>query len=153
MVVPDLTLHGVDNRDFCRVPDPDPASAADGGRPDIRPSRRPWGAPVPLRECGTVERIDLGPWGRDNLVRVVVSGRLIIEVVPIANRVAIRPIGADGEGMKLYRDGILDATLGSAAGPLTVVVDCARSRHGLTELAFSFGERDDVRDLLARGEF
>jgi len=108
----------------------------------------------PLLECGSVTRREYAPrMVSPRNVAVDLSGQVTIRVTPEDNRLAARPVNGIGETLHLYDgDGLSIDGLGSWPLPtLQQVVRCPQSEEDLSELIFSFGERDDVRDLLDSG--
>lgn len=157
---PRLSLRSATDRDFFRVRIPDPANLADSGHDDVRPRelrdpdlpperRTP---PEPLPECDVLERFERAP-GRPRVpVRVSVSGKLVVTVIPAANSETSRAIDGTGESIRLYRGGAPDASL-SIGPPLQKIVYCPRSIEGLRQLRFSVGERSGPRPLGATGGY
>ena len=157
----ELSLDSGTDRDFYHINIPDPAIEETGGDADIRPT---WGPfrdenPVPLPECGFVQREEYGPGGRHNTIYLSIQSTLTIEVIPIANSLTGRPIGTDGEEIGLYRDGVRDSDLGGGP-PLKKTILCPRSNRDLIpegkdlrDLIFSLGERAEERSLSATGGY
>jgi len=163
LVVPDLSLHTPYDRDFFRIPPlPDPGDPADGGHDDIRPSAPPHRPPdpEPLQECGLTQREELGLGSTSNTIDVSMGGALIIEVQPLDRFRSDRTSISTSERLYVYRDldgdghPERDESLIRREGPFRVVIDCPRSRHGLSDLVFSFGERGgSTREAVELGRY
>jgi hypothetical protein len=161
MHIPDLTMHLATLADYFRIHIPDPGNPADDGHADIRPRTGPFRdpAPVPLPECALVQRQELGPAGVNRTINIAVTGKLTAAVIPGPNALSTRGVDPTDESLRFYRraDGAwtADPGLGSPVGPALVkTIVCPRSREELTELLFSFGERDaPFRSLFATGGY
>ncbi len=164
LVVPNLSLHSPSDRDFFQIPPlPDPSDPADGGHDDIRPSTPPHRPPdpEPLQECGLTQREELGLGGTSNTIDVSMGGALIIEVQPLDRLRGDRTSISTSERLYVYRDldgdghPERDESIIRREGPFRVVIDCPRSRHGISDLIFSFGERagSDPRGALEMGRY
>ncbi|RMF31369.1 MAG: hypothetical protein D6759_10200 [Chloroflexi bacterium] len=87
------------------------------------------------------------------------GGALIIEVQPLDRFRSDRTAISTSERLYVYRDldgdgyPERDDSLIRREGPFRIVVDCPRSRHGLSDLVFSFGERTILRGALEVGRY
>ncbi|MCI0539929.1 MAG: SBBP repeat-containing protein, partial [Verrucomicrobiales bacterium] len=154
LTVSDLSLD-VGDRDFFRVLLPDPGDPDYGpGHADIRPSTPPFRDlyPVPMPECGFLDREDLAPGGLSRHVNLTVQGLLTIEAIPRANALSERAISAEGESIHLYW-GDLPADELASGSSLRKTIACPRTEHGLSELVLSFGERAGERSLAESGGY
>ncbi len=115
MTLPDLTLSSVSDIDFFRIPLPDPANPAEGGRAELQECLIISGSGV-LSESRTESR-----------------GELRVRVIP-------GNTPPPGEGIQLYRNDLRADGLGSGS-LLEQTITCPRTRRDLREITFSVGER------------
>lgn len=164
----DLSLHSGLDRDFFNVTLPDftdPSYQVDDINTQSVRERfgdLPSYEPVPMPECGAVQRVDPGPAGADRRVYINVSTELVLEVTPEGppeNSITPRPVDLMGEELFIYTreaDGFTrDATI-SVGGRYVKRIVCPKELHELDDIVFSFGERAEpvtARELASTGGY
>lgn len=153
--IDNLSLHSLTDRDYFQIQLPDIIDPEQGGRADIRPQFPPFqddngdgiidngsASPVPMPECGTIERraSNLIPTEAPFPVTVEVASSLFIRMQPVDGATDLPSVAP----FYLY----------PAAGQRLLTggrgIDCPQATLGSDTLTFSLGRINIPRDIVGR---